>query len=65
MGLWGIIPLDLMSPDRKDDVIIILAELPIAPRRKKQALAEWAQCVGLGMTKDDYQKLLGIGQPGV
>ena len=65
MSLYGIIPLDLMSPDRKDDVIIILADLPISPRRKKQALNEWSQSVGLGMTKDDYQKLLGIEQQGV
>jgi len=65
MSLYGIIPADLLSPDRKDDIILILADLPIAPRRKKQALVEWGQMMGIGLTKDDFQKLLGIGQPGV
>ena len=60
MSLIGIISDDMFSPERLDDVIIILKGLAIEPRRKKEELAGWAQAVGIGLTKEDYQKLLGI-----
>jgi len=65
MALIGMIPDDMFSPEHKDDIIIILASLDISPRRKKQAFVDWCQTVGLGMTKEDFQRLLGIGQQGV
>jgi len=60
MSLIGIVSDDMFSPDRLDDVIIVLRSLAIEPRRKKEELAGWAQAVGIGLTKEDYQKLLGI-----
>ena len=65
MGLIGIIPDNLFSPEHKDDIIIMLRSLDIPPRRKKQAFAEWGQLVGIGLTKEDYQRLLGYFQEGV
>jgi len=65
MSLIGMVPDDLLDPKRKDDLIVQLMTLDIEPRRKKQALNEWAQMVGAAITVDDYNKLLGIGHPGV
>ena len=59
MSLIGIVSDDMFSPEHKDDVIIMLRSLVIEPRRKKEELAGWAQAVGIGLTKEDYQKLLG------
>jgi len=60
MSLIGLIPDDMFSPERKDDIIIMLRTLDVPPRRKKQALVDWSQSVGAGLTKEDFQKLLGI-----
>lgn len=62
MSLIGLIPEDMFSPDRKDDIIVMLRTLDVPPRRKKEELAGWAQAAGAGLTKEDYQKLLGIEQ---
>ena len=60
MSLIGIVSDDMFSPEHKDDVIIMLRSLSIEPRRKKEELVGWAQAVGIGLTKEDFQKLLGI-----
>jgi len=60
MSLIGIVSDDMFSPEHKDDVIIMLRSLAIEPRRKKEELVGWAQAVGIGLTKEDFQKLIGI-----
>jgi len=65
MSLIGIVPADLLEPDKKDDIIILLKSLDIPPRRKKQALVDWGLTVGIGLTQEDFQRLLGIEQKGV
>ena len=60
MSLIGVIPADMFSPERLDDVIMQLRMLDVPPRRKKELFTEWGQAVGAALTKEDYQKLLGI-----
>jgi len=60
MSLIGMIPDDMFSPERLDDVIIMLRSLDVPPRRKKQELISWAQAVGAALTKEDFLRLLGI-----
>jgi len=60
MSLIGLIPDDMFSPERKDDIIVMLRTLNISPRRKKQAFVDWSQAVGAGLTKEDFQRLLGL-----
>ena len=52
----------MLSPDKKEDVLIFLRELPAPPRRRKEALVAWAQYVGLVLTKEDIKAILKPGE---
>jgi len=55
-----VFPVDLLDPDRLDDVLIFLAGLPIAPEDRKQLLIEWCQLMGVALTRDMVEEALGI-----
>jgi len=56
-----IFPVELLAPERKDDVILFLAALPVPPRRKKQAYIDWCKYVGIAIEREDVEKIIGIG----
>jgi len=55
-----IFPVELLAPERKDDVVLFLAALPIPPRRKKQAYIEWAKYVGVAIDRETVDRILGV-----
>jgi len=61
-GEIEIFPEWMLDPERKEDVLVFLRELPAPPRRRKEALVAWAQYVGLVLTKDDIRAILKPGE---
>jgi len=55
-----IFPVELLAPEKKDDVVLFLAALPVPPRRKKQAYIEWAKYVGIAVDKETVDRVIGI-----
>jgi len=55
----GIIPEALLFPDKKDQVIAFLAELPGPPRRRKEIYVGWCTMVGVVLTEEDIEEILG------
>jgi len=55
-----IFPVELLAPERKDDVVLFLAALPIPPRRKKQAYIEWAKYVGVAIDRETVDRIIGV-----
>lgn len=58
-ALFEVIPGHLLDPERKDDVIAFLARIPAPPERIKQVYLEWCQYVGIAMTREDLERILG------
>jgi len=54
-----IFPPALLAKDKKDEVIVFLQKLPVPPRRKKEALVDWCKYVGVALTKEMVDVLLG------
>jgi len=54
-----IFPPALLAKDKWEDVVLFLLELPIPPRRKKQAIVEWAKYVGVALTHEMVVQVLG------
>ncbi|GAH31619.1 unnamed protein product [marine sediment metagenome] len=48
--------MDLLEPDKLDDVIIFLAGLPIHPEDRKQLLLEWCQLMGIAIDRDMVER---------
>ena len=55
----SVFPEELLSPDRKDDFIMVLMRLPVPPRRKKELYVEWCKLTGTVLTREDVEYLLG------
>jgi len=60
MRAIAVFPVDLLDPDRLDDVLIFLAGLPIAPEDRKQLLIEWCQLMGVALTREMVEKALAL-----
>jgi len=58
-GLIEIFPAYLLAKDKEEEVIAFLRQLPIPPKRKKQALALWAKFVGAVLTPEMVEAVLG------
>ena len=58
-GLIEVFPPWLLTRDRLNDVIIFLRELPVEPKRKKQALVAWTRYVGVALTYEMVEAVLG------
>ena len=54
-----IFPAALLAKDKQEDVILFLQKLPIPPRRKKEALISWCSYVGVALTHEMVEILLG------
>jgi len=52
----AVFPVDLLEPDRLDDVLIFLAGLPIHPEDRKQLLMEWCQLMGIAIDRDMVER---------
>ena len=50
--ILAIIPEGWDTPEREDDVILLLAGLPIDPEDKKQLITEWCAIVGVALTRE-------------
>ena len=48
----AIVPVEWMTPEHEDDVILLLAGLPVDPEDKKQLITEWCQIVGVALTRE-------------
>lgn len=59
MSAIEIFPPALLAKDKEDEVIIFLQQLPAPPRRKKEALVDWCKYVGVALTKEMVEILLG------
>jgi len=58
MGI-EVFPATLLFKDKWNDVVVLLIQLPIPPRRKKELIVEWAKCVGAVLTEDMIKAVLG------
>ncbi|MBU2633924.1 MAG: hypothetical protein KJ674_01640 [Nanoarchaeota archaeon] len=50
-------PLYLLDKNKKDDVIIYIRDLPIAPENKEWLLGYWCKKVGEVLDKDMVEKV--------
>lgn len=58
MRALAVFPVDLLDPDREDDVLIFLASLPIDPEDRKALLVEWCKLMGVALTREMVEKAL-------
>jgi len=56
--LLDVIPVELLDPDRQEDVIVFIRELPVEPEDKKRLIVEWCLYVGAVLSEE---KVLGVG----
>jgi len=54
--LIGVIPTELLDKGKLDDVLLLLARLPIDPEDRKQILVQWCQYVGAALTRDMVER---------
>ena len=59
MSFIEIFPAGLLAEDKLEDVILFLQELPLEPRQKKYALIDWCKYVGVALTHEMVELLLG------
>lgn len=52
----AVFPVDLLDPDKEDEVLIFLASLPIDPEDRKALLVEWCKYVGAALTRDMIER---------
>jgi hypothetical protein len=57
----GIIPEDLMYPERREQVINFLISQPLPSWKKRALLGGWATTVGVLPTALDYHKVVASG----
>ena len=50
--VFGMIPIDLMDPAKKEDVIIYIRNLPVDPRDRKRVLMNWCREMGVVLDED-------------
>jgi len=54
-----VFPPYLLVADKWEEVILFIQKLPIPPRRKKQTLVAWCKFVGVALTHEMVELLLG------
>ena len=52
----AVFPVDLLDPDKLDEVLIFLASFPIDPEDRKQLLMEWCRLMGAAITRDMVER---------
>jgi len=59
VSLLEIFPAELLTVEREDEFILLLARLPIPPRRKKEVLVDWCKWTGAVLTHEMVERVLG------
>lgn len=59
MSVIAVIPAALLAKDKQEDFILWLQQLPIPDRRKKEILVEWCNYLGVALTSEMVEILLG------
>jgi len=47
-----VLPIGLLQPEAKEDVIVFIAGLPIEPEDRKRLLVEWSKITGVALTEE-------------
>lgn len=55
----ALIPAALIAKEKWDDFVLFLAQLPIDPNDKKYLLIQWCQLVGVALTHEMVDAVLG------
>jgi len=50
--VYGMIPVDLLDKEKKEDVLIYIRNLPIQPEDRKRVLLYWCKEVGAVLDED-------------
>lgn len=56
--ILDVIPVELLDPDRQEDAIVFIRELPVEPEDKKRLIVEWCLYVGALLSEE---KVKGVG----
>jgi hypothetical protein len=59
-----VLPPELLTVDKKEEVILLIQSLPIPPQNKKELLIEWCKYVGAALTKEMVDRILSDILPG-
>lgn len=59
MTFISVIPAALIAKDKWEDFVLFLQQLPVPARRKKEILVEWTLVVGVALTKELVDQVLG------
>jgi len=59
-----LIPPQLLTADKKENVILLIQALPIPQQNKKELLIEWCKVVGVALTKEMVERVLNPLIPG-
>lgn len=59
-----LIPPQLLTADKKENVILLIQALPIPQQNKKELLIEWCKVVGAALTKEMVDRVLNPLIPG-
>jgi hypothetical protein len=59
MSRIAVFPEALLAKDKQDEVILFLQQLPAPARAKKEALVDWCKYVGVALTREMVEILLG------
>jgi hypothetical protein len=59
-----VLPPELLTVDRKEEVILLIQSLPISQQNKKELLIEWCKYVGAALTKEMVDRILSDMLPG-
>ncbi len=54
-----VFPPALLFKDKWDEVVVLLVQLPIPERRKKELIVEWAKVAGAVLTEEMVRAVLG------
>ena len=56
----GLIPEELIHPEKREEFLMWLRELPVDVWTKKYILIEWCQLTGVALTEDLVRAAIGL-----
>lgn len=54
-----VFPVELLDPDRQEDVIVLIRDMPIDPEDKKRLITEWCLYVGAVLSEEKVKEVGG------
>jgi len=57
--LYGLIPVELIDPERENELIEFLRRLPIGPEKKKKLYWAWTEMTGVWIKSELVEILVG------